>query len=124
MRAFLIRICDIAVWPITLIELVILLLALTGSDKGKKPLHLFTALVAFGLFYDALIIALGWFLDDGARFFLSRLRFVFHGALIPLLFPIHLRVRAGLQQKVEDGRLDRYGRSDRTGRCRGLRHKA
>lgn len=88
MRAFLIRICDVAVWPITLIELVILLLAMKGSDKGKKPLHLFTALVAFGLFYDALIIALGWFLDDGARFFLSRLRFVFHGALIPLLFPI------------------------------------
>ena len=88
MRAFLIRICDIAVWPIAMIELVILLLAMKGSDKGKKPLHLFTALVAFGLFYDALIIALGWFLDDGARFFLSRLRFVFHGALIPLLFAI------------------------------------
>lgn len=87
MRAFLIRICDIAVWPIAMIELVILLLALKGSEKGKKPLHLLTALVAFGLFYDALIIALGS--TDGKLFwYLSRLRYVFHGALIPLLFPI------------------------------------
>lgn len=87
MRAFLIRICDFAVLPIAVIELVIMLLALKGSAKGKKPLHLLTALVAFGLFYDALIIALGS--TDGTLFwYLSRLRYVFHGALIPLLFPI------------------------------------
>lgn len=88
-RAFLIRICDVAVWPIALIELVILLLAMKGSKKGKRLIHLFTALVAFGLFYDALILSLGSVMTDGAAFYvLSRLRFVFHGALIPLLFPI------------------------------------
>ena len=89
MRDFLLRICPIALWVIAAIELAIMLLALKGSGKGKKPLHLLTALVCFGLFYDALIIALGSFLGEGALFlFLSRLRFVFHGALIPLLFVI------------------------------------
>ena len=88
-RDFLLRICPAAIWVIAAIELVIMLLAAKGSDKGKKPLHLLTALVCFGLFYDALIIALGSFLGEGALFmFLSRLRFVFHGALIPLLFAI------------------------------------
>jgi uncharacterized membrane protein len=64
-------------------------LALKRSEKGKKPLHLLTGLVAFGLFYDALIIALGSRLGESSLFMLlSRLRFVFHGALIPLLFAI------------------------------------
>ncbi|MBR0040778.1 MAG: hypothetical protein IJP64_05305 [Oscillospiraceae bacterium] len=89
MREFLLRICPVALWVIAAIELVIMLAAAKGSDKGKKPLHLLTALVCFGLFYDALIIALGSLLGEGALFmFLSRLRFVFHGALIPLLFAI------------------------------------
>ena len=89
MREFLLRICPVAIWVVAAIELAIMLLALKGSDKGKKPLHLLTALVCFGLFYDALIIALGSSLGEGVLFmFLSRLRFVFHGALIPLLFAI------------------------------------
>ena len=82
-------ICPIAIWVIAALELAIMLLALKGSGKGKKPLYLLTALVCFGLFYDALIIALGSALGEGTLFtVLSRLRFVFHGALIPLLFPI------------------------------------
>ena len=89
MRAFLLGICPAALWIIAAIELVIMLLALRGSDRGQRPLHLLTGLVCFGLFYDALIIALGALLGEGALFiFLSRLRFVFHGALIPLLFAI------------------------------------
>ena len=89
MREFLLRICPAAIWVIAAAELAIMLAALKGSDKGKKPLHLLTGLVCFGLFYDALIIALGSLLGEGALFlFLSRLRFVFHGALIPLLFAI------------------------------------
>ena len=89
MREFLLRICPGALWVVAAIELVILLAAAKGSDKGKKTLHLLTALVCFGLFYDALIIALGSSLGEGPLFmFLSRLRFVFHGALIPLLFAI------------------------------------
>ena len=89
MREFLIGICPIAIWVIAALELLIMLAALKGSGKGKKALHLLTALVCFGLFYDALIIALGSALGEGTLFtVLSRLRFVFHGALIPLLFAI------------------------------------
>ncbi len=89
MREFLIGICPVALWVIAALEFLFMVLALRGSEKGKKPLHLLTALVAFGLFYDALIIALGSRLGEGAAFMLlSRLRFVFHGALIPLLFAI------------------------------------
>lgn len=89
LRELLLRICPTALWVIAALELLFVLLALRGSDKGKKPLHLLTALVAFGLFYDALILALGGVMKEGAAFLLlSRLRFVFHGALIPLLFAI------------------------------------
>ena len=89
MRDFFLSVCPAAIWIIAAIELLIMLLALKGSGKGKKMLHLLTGLVCFGLFYDALIIALGSYLGEGALFmFLSRLRFVFHGALIPLLFAI------------------------------------
>ena len=46
-------------------------------------------MVALGLFYDALILSLGTVLPDGPMLAaLSRVRFVAHGALIPLLFPI------------------------------------
>lgn len=89
MREFFLRVCPAAIWLIAAAELAIMILALKEGLKGKKPLHLLTGLVCFGLFYDALIIALGSALGEGALFtFLSRLRFVFHGALIPLLFAI------------------------------------
>lgn len=89
MREFLLSICPVAVWGIAALECLFVILALRGCGKGKKPLHLLTALVAFGLFYDALILALGGVMKEGPAFLLlSRLRFVFHGALIPLLFPI------------------------------------
>ena len=89
MREILLRICPVALWVIAALECLFMILALRSCDKGKKPLHLLTGLVAFGLFYDALIIALGSKLGEGTLFMvLSRLRFVFHGALIPLLFAI------------------------------------
>ena len=89
MREFLLRICPTALWIIAACECLLMGLALRKSDKGKKTLHLLSGLVAFGLFYDALIIALGSRLGENAVFMLlGRLRFVFHGALIPLLFVI------------------------------------
>lgn len=89
LRELLVRVCPAAIWVIAAVELAIMAMALKSSAGTKKPLHLLTGLVCFGLFYDALIIALGSALGEGAPFlFLSRLRFVFHGALIPLLFVI------------------------------------
>ena len=89
MKAFLSVSCPIAVWIITALEALFILLAFRGWKRSKEPLYLLTALVALGLFYDALILSLGTLMQGGpALSALSRMRFVAHGALIPLLFPI------------------------------------
>lgn len=89
MREFFLSSCSIGVWVISAIQALIMVLAFRGWTKTKKPLFLLTSLVAFGLFYDALIISLGNIIHTGALYLpLSRFRFVAHGALIPLLFPI------------------------------------
>ena len=89
MRDFLLNTGPIWVWAITVFHGLILLLAIRGFRKTREPLYLLLAFLCFGLCYDALIQALGAALGEGsALVFLSRFRFVFHGALIPLLFPI------------------------------------
>ena len=89
MRQFLLNTGPIWVWAITVFHALILVLALLGYRKSRQPLYLLLALLSFGLCYDALIQALGSALGEGAALrFLSRFRYVFHGALIPLLFPI------------------------------------
>lgn len=75
-------------WVITVFHLVIIVLSLKQYSKTKNILFLLVGLVAFGLFYDALVCAIGGVTDNvGLITSLSRLRFVFHGGLIPLLFP-------------------------------------
>ena len=89
MRDFLLQNGPILAWTITAFHALILVLALRGFRKTREPLYLLLTLLCFGLCYDALIQALGTALGEGSalRYF-SRFRFVFHGALIPLLFPI------------------------------------
>ena len=93
MRELLLRICPVALWVIAAIQALIMIIAwqryARSRDKKKNILYLLTCLVAFGLFFDALILALGGTVQSEAAVLpYSRLRFVFHGALIPLLFPI------------------------------------
>ena len=89
MRSFLLSACPVLVWVITLIHLVLLVIAFREYAGTKKPLFLLSGLIVLGLFYDALILSLGSILPDGTLLrTLSRLRFVFHGALIPLIFAI------------------------------------
>lgn len=89
MRAFLLANGPGLTWAITVFHALILLLSIRGYGKSRQPLYLLLAFLSFGLCYDALIQALGTALGEGsALFFLSRFRYVFHGALIPLLFPI------------------------------------
>ena len=89
MRELLLASCPVMLWVIAAIHLLFILLAWRGWKRTKEPLYLLTALVVLGLFYDALILACGTVLREGALLSaLSRFRFVFHGALIPLLFPI------------------------------------
>ena len=89
MRELLLASCPVMLWVIAAIHLLFILLAWRGWKRTKEPLYLLTALVVLGLFYDALILACGTVLREGALLSaLSRFRFVFHGALIPLLFAI------------------------------------
>ncbi len=89
MRDILLASCPVLVWIITALEALFTVLAFRGWKRTKAPLYLMTALVAAGLFYDALILSLGTVMLGGAALTaLSRMRYVAHGALIPLLFPI------------------------------------
>ena len=81
--------CPIMLWVITVAELVFTSLLFTRYAKTKNIIFLLSGLICVGLTYDALALALGSFLTEGALFAaISRLRYVLHGALIPLLFLI------------------------------------
>lgn len=89
MRDFFLANGQTLVWVITALHLLFTALAFARFGKTRQPLYLLIGCVAFGLFYDALIQSLGGVLGEGSLLMmLSRFRFVFHGALIPLLFPI------------------------------------
>ena len=79
MREILLRSCPIMLWVIAALDGLFVILALRGWKGSRKPLYLLTALVAFGL---------GVIKEGALLLTLSRLRFVLHGALIPLLFAI------------------------------------
>ena len=89
MKAFLQASCPIMLWVITLIHVGFLALIFRRYTKGKNILHLLSGAITVGLFYDALILALGTVLREGPVLMgLSQVRFVSHGALIPLIFLI------------------------------------
>jgi len=88
MRNFLLASCPIAIWCITLLELSLLILMFRKYSLSKKPILLCMALITCGLFIDALGISLGSVLEGVVMTVVSRIRFISHGLLIPLLFPI------------------------------------
>lgn len=89
MRDILLASCPIMLWVITAIHVVFLVLFAKAYAKSRNILFLLSGLITFGLFYDALMLALGGILPEGGLLMgLSRIRFVSHGALIPLIFLI------------------------------------
>ncbi len=88
MRNFLLASCPIAIWIITAIELALLIVMFARYKKTGKPILLCMALITTGLFVDALGISLGSVLSGPTLVAVSRVRFIAHGLLIPLLFPI------------------------------------
>lgn len=89
MDNFLGTICPVFVWIIAAFELVMLLSFIKKYRKTKNALFLLSGLVALGLFYDALILSFGSFMAEGGTLKgLSQVRYISHGALIPLLLPI------------------------------------
>ena len=104
MRQILLASCPVMLWVIAAIHLVLMHLCLQSWQKSRNPLFLLSGLIVFGLLYDALILAVGGITEDGSFLrMLSRLRFVFHGALIPLIFPLcayALDLKKGLRTAV------------------------
>lgn len=89
MRSFLLAYCPLLLWGVAVFHAVLTVLFLRRFTRQKCVLPLLMGLIAAGLLYDSLILALGGFVSAGPVLVgLSRLRFVFHGALIPLLFPV------------------------------------
>lgn len=89
MREVLFASCVPALWIITAIHILFLALIVSRYAKTKQPIFLLTGMICFGLLYDALILALGSFMAEGPLLLaLSRMRYVLHGALIPLIYAI------------------------------------
>ena len=89
MRTFLLTFCPQLLWAVAAFHAVLAVLFFRRYARQKRILPLLMGCITVGLLYDALILAVGGFVQPGpALIALSRLRFVFHGALIPLLFPV------------------------------------
>jgi uncharacterized membrane protein len=81
--------CVPALWLITLLEILFTVVLIQRYCKTKNIIYLLSGLICVGLTYDAGILALGTFMVEGPLLLaLSRMRYVFHGGLIPLIFLI------------------------------------
>ena len=88
MRDVLIKICPFAIWGIVVGEIVIAALLFGLSAKKGSKIARWSGILTLGLILDAAIIGLGSFLTPEALQTVSPVRFIAHGLLIPLLFPI------------------------------------
>lgn len=88
MRNILLNICPAAIWAIVICESIIAVLLFLRWNRKKQMLSLLTALVSVGLILDAVIIGLGSLMRPEVLKTISPVRFIAHGVLIPLLFPI------------------------------------
>ncbi len=89
MRQFLLGNLSTMLYAITVIHAAFIAILIKKYKDTKYFMFLLAAIITFGLFYDALFISLGSFIKGGSVFKgLSQLRFIFHGAFIPLLLPI------------------------------------
>ena len=89
MKELLFASCVPMLWVISAVELFFTVLLFSRYVKTKNLIFLLSGMICVGLTYDALVLALGSFLTEGAALLaLSRMRYVFHGGLIPLIFAI------------------------------------
>lgn len=88
MREFLIDICPCAIWVIVACEALVAARLFTLWRGKGRPIALLAFLVTLGLILDAAVIGLGAWLPGETLRAVSPVRFIAHGLLIPLLFPI------------------------------------
>lgn len=73
---------------IAAVELAMAAILFRMYKESRNKLTLCFLLICVGLFIDAFFIAIGGLFEGGLPEGVSRLRFVAHGGLIPLLFPV------------------------------------
>ncbi|MDO4501276.1 MAG: hypothetical protein Q4B60_08430 [Erysipelotrichaceae bacterium] len=88
MKEIIAKSAVVGIWTIATLELFLIILMSKNYRERKSHLTLFTLLITIGLFVDAFIIGLGAFISEDIIRIISRIRFVSHGLLIPLLFAI------------------------------------
>lgn len=89
MRKLLIDTMAPVLWIMAVLELISVAAMFREYQKKRDPVPLLTGIICIGLFYDALLLALGSLLPFGALLKnLSQFRYILHFALIPLLFPL------------------------------------
>ena len=88
MRDFLISICPVTIWIIVVLEVLIAALLFALGKKKKQPLAFWAGILTLGLILDAALIGLGTSLPADVLRAVSPVRFIAHGLLIPLLFPV------------------------------------
>ena len=88
MRDFLMQICPVTIWCIVAGEALIAALLFLHAAKKHSKVALLSGILTLGLILDAAIIGLGSVLSPETLSAISPVRFIAHGLLIPLLFPI------------------------------------
>ena len=88
MREFFITICPTAIWFIVAAEALIAVLLFIQAKRHKQPVALWSGVLTIGLILDAAIIGLGAALPENTLTAISPVRFIAHGLLIPLIFPV------------------------------------
>jgi hypothetical protein len=74
-------------WTVTVLEVVFVVLFSRKYIETKKPIVACMLGICIGLVTDAFLIALGGVVGE-IPVWIARIRFICHGALIPLIFPI------------------------------------
>ena len=88
MRSILLQICPVAIWCIVAGEVLLAALLFAHAVGKRSKIALLSGILTLGLVIDAAIIGLGSVLKPDTLAAISPVRFIAHGLLIPLLFPI------------------------------------
>ena len=88
MYNFFTNISATSVWIVSGIELLLLIYGIYKSIKTKSLFVILVTIITFGLLYDAFITSLGTITSASNMIVLSKIRFILHGVLVPLLLII------------------------------------
>lgn len=86
---FLYETCPLMLYVITIAEIILTTKLFSHYTKTKNIIYLLSGLICVGLTYDAMVLAAGdKLVASDLLLFLSRMRYILHGGLIPLIFLI------------------------------------